>query len=345
MSIRRRKGAYFIDVTTPDGRRIRKSTGTRNKQEAQELHDRIKADLWRQSKMGDKPAYYWDDAVVRYLQEKAHKRSIEKDKEHLRWVDPFLRGVQLDAINRDMLDRMGQKKAERTSNTTANRVLEVVRCILNLAANEWEWIDKAPKVRMFPTGEKRIRWITPNEAKRLVSELPPHLAAMVEFSLATGLRQRNVTHLEWSQVDMAHGLAWIHADQSKTAKPLRVTLNATAARVIRGQIGGHDRYVFHSGGVAPIKYPAQGAWKRALKRAGIEDFRWHDLRHTWASWLRQQGVPTYALQELGGWKSDAMVKRYAHLGPGDLAEHASVIDSIYGTTTAHGQKKGATRAA
>ncbi len=170
--------------------------------------------------------------------------------------------------------------------------------------------------------------------------VPPHLGAMVEFSLATGLRQRNVTHLEWSQVDLARGFAWVHADQSKTAKPLHIPLNATAVRVIRGQIGGHDRYVFHSSGKAPIKYPAQDAWKRALKKVGIEDFTWHDLRHTWASWLRQQGVPTHALQELGGWKSDAMVKRYAHLGPSDMAEYSNVIDAVLDPKKTQAQKKG-----
>jgi len=64
------------------------------------------------------------------------------------------------------------------------------------------------------------------------------------------------------------------------------------------------------------------AWYAALERAGIEDFRWHDLRHTWASWHVQNGTPLFALQELGGWESPEMVRRYAHLGADHLAAYA-----------------------
>lgn len=70
------------------------------------------------------------------------------------------------------------------------------------------------------------------------------------------------------------------------------------------------------------------ACKAGLKRAGIEDFRFHDLRYTWASWLVQSGVPISALQEMGGWESIEMVKRYAHLSPIHLTQHAKQIDGI-----------------
>src|SRR5471030_3529202 len=71
------------------------------------------------------------------------------------------------------------------------------------------------------------------------------------------------------------------------------------------------------------------AWNIGLKRAGIEDFRFHDLRQTWASWLIQSGVPLSVLQEMGGWESIEMVRRYAHLAPNHLTEHAKQIDSIF----------------
>ena len=69
------------------------------------------------------------------------------------------------------------------------------------------------------------------------------------------------------------------------------------------------------------------AWEAALKRAEIEDFRWHDLRHTWATWQREQGTPTYELQRLGGWRSQAMVERYAHVGQPMLAHAAKRLDN------------------
>jgi integrase len=72
-----------------------------------------------------------------------------------------------------------------------------------------------------------------------------------------------------------------------------------------------------------------------LKRAGIVDFRWHDIRHTWASWLVQNGTPLYVVQEMGAWQSEGMVRRYAHLGPAHLAQHAEVITAMLkGTNTA-----------
>ncbi|EPY6620815.1 site-specific integrase, partial [Shigella flexneri] len=80
--------------------------------------------------------------------------------------------------------------------------------------------------------------------------------------------------------------------------------------------------------VRKMRYDANTAWKAALRRAGIDDFRFHDLRHTWASWLVQAGVPLSVLQEMGGWESIEMVRRYAHLAPNHLTEHARQIDLI-----------------
>jgi len=78
----------------------------------------------------------------------------------------------------------------------------------------------------------------------------------------------------------------------------------------------------------PLNSANNKAWIQALKRAGITDFRWHDLRHTWATWQRQAGTPTHELQRLGGWLTGAMVERYAHLAPDHLASAASRIDSV-----------------
>lgn len=77
-----------------------------------------------------------------------------------------------------------------------------------------------------------------------------------------------------------------------------------------------------------MRSDANTAWRAALRRAGIENFRFHDLRHTWASWLVQSGVPLSALQEMGGWESIEMVQRYAHLAPNHLTQHAMQIDSF-----------------
>ncbi|PHM61814.1 integrase [Xenorhabdus ishibashii] len=82
------------------------------------------------------------------------------------------------------------------------------------------------------------------------------------------------------------------------------------------------------------------AWNSALKRAGIEDFRFHDLRHTWASWLVQSDVPLSILQEMGGWESIEMVRRYAHLAPNHLTEHARQIDELFGNLVPNPSQSG-----
>jgi integrase len=139
--------------------------------------------------------------------------------------------------------------------------------------------------------------------------------------LATGLRQANVTELEWSQVGLKIGVAWIHADQAKARKPISVPLSAYVMSILIRQQGRHPTRVFTYGG-KPVRQVNTKAWRNALKRAGITDFRWHYLRHTWASWHVQKGTPLNAPQELGAWESAEMVRRYAHLGHNHLASYA-----------------------
>ena len=121
--------------------------------------------------------------------------------------------------------------------------------------------------------------LTREEANRLVGALPEHLAAMARFSLETGLRRANVTGLLWSQVDLQRRTAWVHADQAKARKAIAVPLSATAVIVIREQISKHSTHVFCYKG-NPVRQVNTKAWRQALTRVGIEDFRWHDLRHT-----------------------------------------------------------------
>ena len=227
-----------------------------------------------------------------------------------------------------------------TSNATVNRTLELLRAILRKSVNDWEWLERAPHIRMLPEPTRRIRFLTREEAQRLLAELPEHLADMAAFSLSTGLRASNVTGLQWSQVDLVKQLAWVHADQAKARKAIPVPLNAEAVVLVRKRLGRHATHVFSYHGV-PITQVSTKAWYAALKRAGISNFRWHDLRHTWASWHVQSGTPLFALQELGGWESAEMVRRYAHLAADHLAPYAerlcaplAVKDEFLGTFTA-----------
>jgi len=324
MSLFKRKDSslWWVKIEV-NGKKIQKSTGTADRKQAQEYHDRLKSELWEQSRLGVKPEYLWEEAVKRFLQETSHKASHQDDVDRLKWIGGLLNGVKLSEINRTKLDAIiTAKRVEGAKNGTINRHLAVINTVLRKAMREWEWIDKVPTIKLLPEPKRRIRWLTREEAERLLKELPAHLIAMVRFSLETGLRQSNVTGLLWSQVDLERKVAWIHPDQAKARKAIGIPLSDSAVSVLKSQIGKHPTHVFSFKGKAPVIHVNNGAWGKALKRAGIEDFRWHDLRHTWASWHIQNGTPLHVLQELGGWEGADMVRRYAHLSGEHLANYA-----------------------
>ena len=166
MSLRRRGGIWWIDVSAPNGERIRRTTGTANKALAQEFHDRIKVELWRIDKLGAKPKRCWNDAVVRWLKENRHKATANEDVSKLRWLDRHLRGKDLAAINRNVIDLVTKEKlADGWTNATVNRTLELLRAMLRNCVNEWEWLDRAPYVRMLKEPTRRIRFLTQEEAR------------------------------------------------------------------------------------------------------------------------------------------------------------------------------------
>ena len=250
----------------------------------------------------------------------------------LAWFQPYFSGKYLHDLTRAYISEVLEIKRQETSNANANRYLALVRSILN-ACVVWGWLEHTPKLILYKEARRRIRWLTPEEAGRLLAELPEHLRDMTEFSLATGLRQANVAFLSWSQVDLQRRVAWIHPDQAKARRAIGVPLNETAVSVIQRQLGRHPNFVFTYKG-RQVKQTNTRAWKNALARAGINDFRWHDLRHTWASWHVQAGTSLTRLQEMGGWESIEMVRRYAHLAPEHLAEDSAKINAALKTATA-----------
>lgn len=128
--------------------------------------------------------------------------------------------------------------------------------------------------------------------------LPEHLREAVLFSLATGLRQANVFRLEWGWIDLQHRVIRIPGAEFKNGDDHGVALSDAAIEVLKRQLGKHHVRVFTYNGKS-IAAPGL-AWQKALKRAGIEDFRWHDLRHTSFSWLRQEGVSLDVIEAIGG---------------------------------------------
>ena len=203
--------------------------------------------------------------------------------------------------------------------------MALIRAIFRKAMREWEWLDHIPAFKTYSSGgEVRIRYLTHDQARQLLDALPDHQREVVMFALATGLRQGNILRLTWDRVDLDRRIATIAHGDTKNGDALGVPLNDVAMGVLRRQLGKHKTHVFTFRG-EPLRNANNRTWRAALKACGIEDFRWHDLRHTWASWLRQNDVPTWVLQELGGWKSESMVRRYAHMSVKHLAPYADQL--------------------
>lgn len=369
MSIKLRYGVWHCDFVSPSGKRIRRSLETSDKRQAQELHDQLKAEAWRVEKLGDYPSVTFDDACLRWLQEKEHKKSLDDDKTKIEYFLEFFSGRLLSSITEadilkatsGMINRKhkevweikaasakkkGSKiapyKPKPATQATKDRYLAFLRSLFRAAVNDWKWIGKSPTIKVRQKKEIRVRWLTKEEATTLIQCMPDVMKPVVMFALATGLRRSNILNLEWTQIDLQRKVAWIHPEDTKGGKAIGVALNETACRVLRMQIGKHQQYVFvhteawHRADGSPtekvrkMRVDDNTAWNTGLRRAGITNFRFHDLRHTWASWLVQAGVPLTALQEMGGWESIEMVQRYAHLAPNHLVEHARRIDEAMG---------------
>ena len=317
---------WWIATTLPDGQRIRQSAGTEDRKEAEALLAKFKLEAFRAANFGIKPERSWQEAVVRYLTSKSTLRSFRDVQRICRMLDPYLGRLMLSQINGDIIWQVTQGELKRgNAVATVNRYLALVRSVLRMARDEWQWLDSVPKVRLLSGEVERDRWLTRAEADRLIAACAPHFAALVRFALATGCRAREITGLEWDRVDLARRTAWLN--RTKNGTPRGVPLNSDAIAVLEAERGKHPVYCFTYRG-EPIGWDVTNtAWRTALRKAEISDFRFHDLRHTWASWHRQAGTSCDELKDLGGWKTRSMVDRYAKFATENLAAAAARIET------------------
>lgn len=146
--------------------------------------------------------------------------------------------------------------------------------------------------------------------------------------LATGWREQNVLRLEWSRIDLRRKVAWVAGTQVKAKRAIGSPLNDQAMAVLATQKGKHPRWVFPNDEGEPYDRGNNHGFKAAQRRARIAPLRWHDLRHTWASWHVMAGTSLRSLMELGGWRSYQSVLRYAHLSPEHLAIDAARLPTL-----------------
>lgn len=243
--------------------------------------------------------------------------TIVRENAIVRWLAPHLDQSPLATITRGRVEDIRcAAMAAGLGVYSVNHTLGTIRQFLR-AAERWEWIDAAPRIELGKRPPGRVRWITRAEAQRLVDACPLMLGQMVRLSLATGLRKATLRQLEWEWVDWETATLHVPGSKMKARNPLTVPLSGAAMAVFEARQGEHPTFVF-SHGSRPVHDPANRVFRRALRVAGVRNFRWHDLRHTWASWHVQGRTPLAELQVLGGWQTLDMVMRYAHLDTDSL---------------------------
>jgi integrase len=336
MSLYKRGTIYWCKWTVSK-KEIRETTGTADHKAAQEYHDRRRAEIWREAKLGDVRIATWEESTLQWVEEHAiHKASYETDRVRLIWLNERLTGKPITHITTDILLGIRKELMESRAASTANRFLAIVSAVLNYAHAKG-LLAGVPKIPYLPENNDRFIWITREQANKFTAALPDHLSAMVRFTLCTGLRRANVTGLMWENIDIDRKVAWVWPDEAKAGKAIPVPLNADAIALLKEQAEkkkkrknitiADARYVFTFRG-KKIERTTTKAWYEATTAVGIDpEFTFHGLRHTWASWHVMSGTPLTVLKELGGWASLDMVMKYAHLAPGYVANYAENITS------------------
>ena len=256
-------------------------------------------------------------------------------REHLRWWAWRLEGKTLANVMPGELSRCkddliagkvppGTKHHSRRrparSAATVNRYLATLSHAFSVAMKEWQWVDDSPFRRVSKLREPRgrCRFLSDEERTRLLKEAArsenPHLYCLMVLALSTGMRRGEQLSSRWQQVDLDRGVITLH--ETKNGERRGVPLAGYALQLLKQKYEHRDKAV-------PLLFPSatkpgqpieiKKAWDNALRRAEITDFRWHDLRHSAASYLAMSGASLSEIAEVLGHKTLAMVKRYSHM--------------------------------
>jgi integrase len=196
-----------------------------------------------------------------------------------------------------------------------------------------EVLKKVRKVKMHQE-DKRIRFISKEECQSLIAICDSHLQPIVITALNTGMRKGEVLNLRWENVDLRHG--FILLSKTKNGERREIPINNTLRGILQGLTRRLDtHYVFYEPANGKPYKDVRRSFKTALRRTGITDFHFHDLRHTFASHLVMAGVDLTTVSRLLGHKDIKMTLRYAHLAPAHMTKAVDILDcALNGKPTA-----------
>lgn len=331
--VRRPKSPYWYLRGTVRGISITESTGTGDRAQAEDIRALREAELVRRSIHGDRATRTFGEAALSYMEAGGERHHLAPLI--LRWGER-----PLSQIGQEEIDRAARKLKPKASPSTLNRCVYTPTAAVLHHAARLQWCEK-PVIARPSQPKGRVRWVTVEEAEKLIAHAG-HLRPLVIFLLATGARIGEALVVDWRDVDLERGHV-VFLD-TKNGTDRGVPLNSRAIEALKG-LPHRQGAVFrvHYGGLRwdgtrrPLG-PAyasrgglgggqiKGGWKAMLKAAKITDFTPHDCRHTWATWHYQANRDLGALMSLGGWKTAAMVLRYAHT---NTTQHAASMEAAW----------------
>ena len=279
--------------------------------------------------------------VERYLKFKSDhgKRSLHEDKRILekQLLPAFGAGLLIRQLSAEKIAAYEEQRIETVSAWTVRNELTVLRHMLRLAHKKWGYLDREPDIELpkAPTG--RTRFLGKEEIERLLLACAQlrnqHLVSIVTMAIHTGMRKSEILGLKWERIDLAKDLGFnarITLYETKNGEPRGVPLSRAAIAALTALELDPDK---REGTVFKRKNGSdwgqiRTGFEKAVERAGLSDFRFHDLRHTCASHLAMQGRPLKDIQEVLGHKSFSMTLRYAHLSPSHLLTAVESLDGL-----------------
>lgn len=330
MSVFPRKGSpYFYAEFEIDGHRFCRSTKATTRRDAERVEKRLKEEERARLKAAKPQASLTlDQAFGRYWKEQSRRLSEKWAAEVARYSAEIIRIMPpeltiADMHDGDVNDYVQARVAEGGGNYAINRALAVWRRVHNVASKVWKQKTQTIDWSNFMNDEaKRISEKSEAEIRLLMEQLSPSLALAVEWSVYTGCRREETFGLVWDRVFFDRGYATVIA---KGGKDHRVWLTPNVLDVL-ARCEHHGRYVFE-------KRNWRRVWESGLKKAEFTNFRWHDLRHVHATWLRQQGAPVEVVQRSLGHADIQTTMRYAHVADRELQEALHRLPSISTNTT------------
>ncbi len=237
----------------------------------------------------------------------------------------------LNSISSYLIEQYQTKKLATCKPATVNRLIATLKHMVTKAV-EWEMaseeiIKKVRKVKQLPENNRRLRFLSSEDCQALIKVCEPHLKPIVITALNTGMRRGEILNLRWDQIDLKH--SFILLGETKNGERREIPINETLRQTFEA-LPRHinSPYVFWHGKEGRLYRDIKESFKSAVKKADIKDFRFHDLRHCFASHLVMVGCDLKTVQELLGHKTFTMTLRYAHLAPGHKVKAVGLLDEI-----------------